>query len=528
MIFEYTPDEWEQLVTVDGRYSALLDVLDQEIAATPPASPALAKLRERRVALEDERIEEFAALYDQFEQAHFDALGSSTAAILADAKRLVPMIIERLCTERQKYDLVFDQATTLFDKDAGPRGPMKPRQDAAQDAPKLESGEALATLRSELRRHFAALAGHDEEAAELRDYIYSYISTSTYTYTDPTRPLDLDALGPDFQVRLSLQTLQNIGLMNDKVSHQLIAQPGHRHEVNGQTRLLWGIEQSPRGPSVPVYASLMYDGPGVQLSKPMTAFDYAIYNSVSTLWHAYREKYPNRPVFLTLQQLWRVTNGLAGNKWSPSPTQLQRVRDSLDKMRFTRIYLNISEEIKAGRITWNDSRLVKGSIDTYLLKADLVSFTTDKGRTLEGYRIEQEPVLYTYNVLKDHFIWMDYALLNTSSATGNDGYTVEFRQYLMLQIHLMKKGYRDSSNILYETLYKSAAIKPPETRIDRTRYASEASYNSKVRQEAKKDREKIAAILGVWCKAGFIRDFTPIMKGKKHIGIHIDLVETDT
>ena len=519
MIFDYTAQEWEQLIAIDARYAAQLDALDAEMAALAPQSPALAKLRERRVALEDGRMEEFTALKEKFEKARFDALGGSTAAILADAKRLAPMIIEKACADKEKYDLVFDAAKMLFDAAAGPQGPMKPRQ----EAPRMESAEALARLRSELRLHFAALKSHPEESAELRDYVYSYISTSPYIYTDPNRPVDMGALGVDAPGRPPLPAVKTYGLMNDKVNHQLIAKPGTSREVNGQMQIFWGVEQAPGGPSIPVYVSLRYDGPGLQVSKPMTAFDTAIYNSVSTLWYCHRRKYPNKPLLITLHDLWRTTNGATSKKMRPSDMQLQRVRDSLDKMRFTRIYIDLSHEIQANRVSLDDKRLVKGTIDTYLLKADLVSFTTEKGRTVEGYRIESEPILYTYNRAKNHLLWVDFPLLDTSDATGNDGNTIEFRQYLLQQIQLMKGGARASSTILYETLYKKTAIAPPETRIDKSRYSSDTSYNSKVRQEAKTDREKIDAILGVWAKKGFIQSFSPLMKGKKHIGVKIDI-----
>ena len=259
----------------------------------------------------------------------------------------------------------------------------------------------------------------------------------------------------------------------------------------------------------------------------MTAFDNAIYNTVSTLWYYHSLKYPKQPLIVTPQELWRITNGERGKKWKPSEKQLQRVRDSLDKMRFTRIFLDLSHEIQAKRVSLDDKRLVKGTIDTYLLKSDRVAFTTEKGRTVEGYRIETEPILYTYNRAKNHLLWVDFPLLDTSDTTGNEGNTVEFRLYLLQQIQLMRSGARASCTILYDTLYKKTAIAPPETRIDRGQYSSENSYTSKVRQEAKKDREKIDAILDAWIRKGFIKSFSPIIERQKYVGVTVN-INTDT
>ena len=127
MILEYTPQEWEQLTAIDARYAAQLDALDEEMATLPARSKDLPKMRERRVALEDGRMEEFTALIETFEKARFDALGGDPAAILTDAKHLAPAIIEKICAEKEKYDLVYDPRKMLFDAASGPSGPMKPR-----------------------------------------------------------------------------------------------------------------------------------------------------------------------------------------------------------------------------------------------------------------------------------------------------------------------------------------------------------------------------------------------------------------
>ena len=525
MIFEYTPAEAGQMMEIDQRYAAQLDALDNEISKLAPRAKEATKLKKRRIALEDDRLEELTALYEKFEQARFDALGADPAAITADALQLIPAIIEKVYNDRRQYDLVYDPASLLFDPTTGPAGDLAPRYKAAgQDDPKIESGEALTILRRELRRHFDALKDRPEESGKIREFIYTHISASPYIYTDPNRPVDLAALGDDSPRRAPLPVPKAYGFMNDKVNHQFIGQPGTSKEVNGQMQLLWAIEQAPGpGPSVPVYASLRYDGPDLQLSRPMTAFDTAIYNTVSTLWYYHRLKAPDRPLIVTPQELWRITNGERGTKNNPSPKQLQRVRDSLDKMRFTRIFMDVSREIEAKRIILDDKRVVKGTIDTYLLKSDRVSFTTEKGNTVEGYRIESEPILYTYNRAKDHFLWVDFGLLDTSTTTGNEGHTVEFRQYLLQQIKHMTDGARDSYRILYETVYKKTAITPPENRFDPGQYSSPETYQAKVRQEAKKDREKISAILDAWAQKGYIKGYTHIKSGRTYVGIDIVL-----
>lgn len=67
-----------------------------------------------------------------------------------------------------------------------------------------------------------------------------------------------------------------------------------------------------------------------------------------------------------------------GGEARPGNKQVERIKYSLDKMRVTLCYMDISEELDTRYITLEDDRLVSGNIETYLLKADKVSFRQKK------------------------------------------------------------------------------------------------------------------------------------------------------
>lgn len=400
--------------------------------------------------------------------------------------------------------------------------------DRIRATPILEAKDALALIEDNITGLRAALDKFKERQAVsklvsgvLKESPYVFFADETETAPTLTRP--------------PLSKFETYGLMNDKTALQLLQSETFRQELNGQLSFLWDIDQSPQNKEpVPVSIALQYEGTETKLSRKMTAFDEEVYNAVSTACFYNKRNYPGRPLLITPQEIWRMMNGKTDNSWSPSPKQIAKVCASLDKMRFTRVMIDITAEIKANYIAINDERLKNGTFDTYLLKADKVEFATEKGAVLSGYKIDDEPILYTYNEAKKHILWVPFHLLDTSARTGNTGETVEIRGYLLRQIQLMKNGYRDSKRILYATIYEATGLPSPEVRIDRGKYKTEEVYRATVKKEAKKDRDKIAAILDAWTlpkritgKDPYFAGYKPVKKGKEFVGVDIAITDKD-
>lgn len=305
------------------------------------------------------------------------------------------------------------------------------------------------------------------------------------------------------------------GLLNDKVTHDIICAPYDDANIDGQ--LYWTFktdqaseEERKAGQTVIVTTALSYEGTEPLTSKKITGYDRAVYNAVSTIYYYHCLNYPGEPCIVSPQEIWRVMNGIKDQSIKPSPAQIKKVCSSIDKMRFTRIFLDITEELKKSRIKFNDERVINGVIDTYYLQAERGIFKTEKGREIDAYKFEKEPILYSYNAAKDHIIFVSHELLNTTTTTGNEGDTIAFREYLLYQIMLMYNKVRNSNRILFETLYEKTGIEKPEDRINRAKYSTENAYKTGIKKEAAKDREKVFEILEAWKGKGFIKDYKQV------------------
>lgn len=326
--------------------------------------------------------------------------------------------------------------------------------------------------------------------------------------------------------RAPLSEIKTYGLMNDKVNAQLIASDAFTQDTDGQMRLVWAVNQSGKSREpIATYISLMYEGTETKLSKKMTGYDNAVYNAVSTQFYYWRKEHPGEALYITPQELWRTMNGKDGHV-SPSAKQVEKTVKSLDKMRFTRFTMDIKAELEAGYISLDDERLVKGEFETYLLKADKVVFETEKGRKVEGYRITDEPILYTYNQAKKHILWVDYDLLNTSDKKNIGDDTIIFTNYLLQRIQNYIGGQLASNRILFESIYQATGIETPEIRIKLTNCSSEDNYRASIRKAFKRDRDTIEAILTSWKDKGkLIKDFKPVKKGNAVIGYDLQIIK---
>lgn len=531
MIFDYTEAELEQFSQLDNSYSQLLDQIDRELRKHNKNTAVYAKLLEERDELESQRMADVAAIYEKAERARFDALGGDTTAVLNEAIRQVDLIIKcriendivsdsRFTNAMKRIldeELNFDDAHELLNK-----VDMITRYEK-EHKPTLSSRDARKLIYDGLTLFVDYLNDHEDELKALNKYISEYISTSPYIYVYAGKP-DIKPEIITNDIRKPLALIETYGLMNDKSTNQLVSNDVYIYEDNGKVKVALNTNQAARGKKdVIVNTALTFEGTQAQLTKRMTEYDRAVYNAISTAYYYHKRNHTGGPFYITPLEIWRIMTGTQDTSRHPSAAQIQRVCDSVNKMRFTRLYMNITSEIEAFNLTFDDERITKGVIDTYLLKADSVSFTTEKGKEVIGYRIDAEPILYTYNNTKNHMIFVQFDLLDTTKTTGNEGSTIEIRSYLLRQIELMYNRKRDSNRILYDKLYYDTSLDTPEARTNRDAYTNENTYKTRIKQEAKKDREKIAAILEAWKEKGYIKDYIAVKSGSKFTGVDIVL-----
>jgi hypothetical protein len=306
--------------------------------------------------------------------------------------------------------------------------------------------------------------------------------------------------------------------MNDKTAAQII-QDGEvfQQKADGQLVLRWAVDQAPhKRDAVPVYMALTSIADNFKVAKRLTAYDKQVYEAVATRFYYWQQENPQKPLYITPQEIWRTMNGKksGGSKISnPSAAQVKRICESIDKMRHIDFYMDISEEIKAHYITLEDERLTGGYIKDYLLNCSEAGFYTEKGNTVQGYKVREEPILFTYNKAKQHILLVDYEMLDTSGYVSDSENVAEFKGYLLQQIQLMKnaaeggKRFKRSNIILLDTIYKSTGIQPPEERIEGD-YANEATRQQIIRRNRKADRQKIEGLLDAWKAKGWIKGYT--------------------
>lgn len=449
------------------------------------------------------------ANFDKMQRDRFKPIKEAgTAAIIAHAKEQAPALLEYIHTTTKNQ---YRGANAEAYKSMG-IGTIK------DGLLYLNANYATQALRDELKPHIEALMDDKPALQELIAALIEAVENSDYTdnteITDgQQKPLEVMRFR-----RNPLADITTYGIMNDKASAQLI-QDGEifQQKADGQLMLRWAVNQAPQNKeAVPVYMALTYEGSDFKVTKKLSDFDKRVYEAVGTRFFYWQQENPQKPLYITPQEIWRTMNGKSSRdgKAKPSDNQIKRICDSLDKMRFTRFYMDISAEIAAFNLAIDDERITGGRIETYVLNSSKVEFTTDKGNTVQGYRIGEEPILYTYNKAKKHILYVPYEMLDTSQFTSDSENVTEFKGYLLQQIQLMKnaaeggKRFKRSNIILLETIYRDTGIQPPEERIEGKEYKTEGSRQKEVRRFRQADRQKIEGLLDAWKAKGWINGYT--------------------
>lgn len=521
MMIELTVEEKLQSQAIIDGYQPELEALRTAMAAARDNKEEWLSQQVKYQAAMDNMQEELDVFLDKIQRKRFEEIAQGGAsAIINHAKEQLPVLLEDIhrITRRQYKET---SADTL--KNMGV-GTLK------GDKLILNANYATQALKTELYLHIEALKDNKDTLRELLEAIIEAVEVSDLTdnadITDGQQPLGIKRFR-----RNPLGDITSYGLMNDHVNSQLL-QEGElfQQTINGQLTML-SRYNVPQGASAYVLVALSYEGVNYKLNRRLTAFDKQVYEAVATRFHYWQQDNPQKPLYITPQEVWRTMNGKASKdgRAKPSAAQVKRICDSLDKMRFTRFYMDISAEIEAFNLSIDDERITGGRIETYVLNSSKVEFTTDKGNTVQGYRIGEEPILYTYNKAKNHLLYVPYEMLDTSQFTSDSENVTEFKGYLLQQIQLMKnaakggKRFKRNSVILLETIYRDTGIQPPENRIEGKEFKTKQSQQAVVRRLRKADKEKIEGILDAWKAKGWITGYTPIEKGKQTRGYDIQI-----
>lgn len=492
----YTPEQLRHIEELEDKYNRLfLQELDYA----------------KRTAVELTKNQTIAAYKKECHSKRLNKLKNNISAIITDGDYLTEYVIE------EQYNIMKNYPRDVVENFLQTTGRYIEKDNEIY----INASYITVLIEHELEYHIKSLENNKTALQKLFSNAAETIEASKYTARDEKSTKDSLSESVRFR-RGPLEKTSTYGLMGDKAVASLLQEEDiFSQRADGQITLQWVVDQaSKKSEPVPTYFALTYEGEDGKITKRLTAYDREVYNAIGTVYYYWHEVNPTKALYITPQEIWRTMNGKLniGSKAKPSKAQVKKICASLDKMRFTRFSADIREEIKAFNLFIDDERIVGGWIETYILNSSKIEFTTDKGNTVQGYRIGEEPILYTYNKAKKRIMYVPYDLLDTSKYISDSENVTEFKGYLLQQILLMKnaieqkgkgKYFKRNNIILLETLYSVTGIKPPEERIT-GEYANKDTKQQLIRRSRKADRQKIEGIMDSWIDKGWIKGYTAI------------------
>lgn len=273
-----------------------------------------------------------------------------------------------------------------------------------------------------------------------------------------------------------------------------------------------------------IVSSIMvaYEGENIQIMsrRPFTEYDRNVYNAVVSLY-----VHGDQQHVMTPAMIYRAMTGRSDAS-SPSPQQIGAVTKSLDKMRFIRVKIDCTEELKQRKVHLDGVPVTNGMIDTYLLNADGTHVAAG-GHVVDAYRINKPPVLYEYSRAINQVLTVPSELLAIKEADDKGVYNtfvadsdsrIQMKGYMLRRIEGMKgKNALHNDVISFVSYEKEGKHRPGLYEI--------AGKESPSTPEAKRIRDYATQALDFWKAKGFIADYKFVKKdgGKAITGVRIIL-----
>ena len=177
------------------------------------------------------------------------------------------------------------------------------------------------------------------------------------------------------------------------------------------------------------------------------------------------------------------------------------VTRSLDKMRFTRVRIDCTEELKQRKVSLNGQQITGGLVDTYLLAMEAIEVTVG-GQRVKAYKVIKTPILYEYSQLTGQVYTTPSKLLAVPDQSNTEQ-RIAIKSYLLRRICAMKGPTPQSNRIKFDKLYEAIGIDNPE------------------KQERKRIKDYITAVLAYWEKEKLIKGFEFVKNGREYAAVDI-------
>lgn len=242
---------------------------------------------------------------------------------------------------------------------------------------------------------------------------------------------------------------------------------------------------------------LSYEGDNLQLSsrQPFTEYDRSVADAVTSLY-----EYGDESHIITAATVYRAMVHDTSTE-TPSSQSLGAVTRSLDKMRFVRVQIDCTEELKRRNVSLDGSQITGGKIDTYLLALEKIEVMAG-GKKVTAYRIMKAPILYDYARLTKQVLTVPAKLLDVPNVSNTEG-RISVKNYLLRRISVMKGKTPQSNRILFTNVYDVAG-KPDADKKEKERL-----------------RKYALTVLDYWKKESFIKGYELVKDGKTIAAVDI-------
>lgn len=176
---------------------------------------------------------------------------------------------------------------------------------------------------------------------------------------------------------------------------------------------------------------------GIKITKKLMPFDKRVYIAISALYNAGN-------AYITLTQIYYAM----GNTGKPSANQLEKINESVNKMRGANIVIdNIQETEQYNYLRFN----YKG----YLLPAEITTATINGQLSESAIRILREPPMMTFAKQRKQITTITVKVLQSPISKTDANLLID--DYLIERISRAKRS-GQSCKILYETIYENTQI----------------------------------------------------------------------
>lgn len=378
----------------------------------------------------------------------------------------------------------------------------------------LKSGMKNYLEQIAIPKHIAALEGTPQEA-ELRQLINDCLDNSKFIIDDKKVTL-IEAVEKPFITENSIASRKIIEnskymVMNSLISSQMVSKAPtkiSKKDIPGQYTIQWDFCEKD---VVYIATTDIVNDSNININAKIDAYDMAIINAIGSLYISHQIQDTNEPCYLTPMDIWRFMNGKKANeKIKITPNQEKQLIQHIDKLRFTKFEIDLKSQMEKWGISFDERYAQKtGKADDAILNLTGMQIYTSKNKnqTTYGYRVNTEPILFTYSRYRKQIITVDKNLLNVTDNKSLGENTIVFKNYLLKRIENYKHGYLNSNIIKLETIYRETGIKEPGQRENEEGHTSKAAYLSAIRKERAKDCKEIERILTTWKTAKYIKSF---------------------